>query len=102
LQKKKKVQKSESESISDPQPLLPRDATSQSTSLNGQQRPQPGEFEEVPEVINQRLLNRMITFSLVPVLLGFVSLPLLAYVQASCPQPNDSNWVEIARFIVPE
>jgi len=35
----------------------------------------------VSEIVNQRLLNRMITFSLVPVFLGFVALPLLAYIQ---------------------
>lgn len=41
------------------------------------------DIREVPEAINQRMLNRMLTFSLLPVLLGFISLPLLAYVQVS-------------------
>lgn len=36
---------------------------------------------EVPEAVNQRLLNRMLIFSLGPVFLGFLALPLLAYMQ---------------------
>ena len=44
---------------------------------------QASDIREVPEVINQRMLNRMLTFSLLPVFLGFASLPLLAYIQAS-------------------
>lgn len=40
---------------------------------------------EVPEAVNERLLSRMLIFSLVPVFLGIVSLPLLAYIQASQP-----------------
>ena len=44
---------------------------------------QSSDIREVPEVINQRMLNRMLTFSLLPVFLGFASLPLLAYIQAS-------------------
>lgn len=44
-------------------------------------------MREVPEAVNERLLKRMLTFSLVPVFLGFLSLPLLAYVQvAASPQ----------------
>lgn len=38
------------------------------------------------------MLNRMLTFSLLPVLLGFISLPLLAYLQASHIQiPNETS-----------
>lgn len=86
LQKKaQKPPKQPSVPEKQPGPAPPAaDLSLQPTSRNGQnsrRRSESEEIQEVPEVINQRLLNRMLTFSLIPVFLGFVSLPLLAYIQ---------------------
>ena len=48
------------------------------------------QIREVPEAVNERLLSRMLIFSLGPVLLGIISLPLLAYIQVFCTDFSDS------------